>query len=59
VVVHGRGRASPGKHTRCRECAARASSVGATERRGGARGELSRGLPEQGRGERDRGHPRG
>jgi hypothetical protein len=55
----GEGGVSPGKHARCRYATAHARLIGEAERRGGARGGLSRGLPEQGRGERDGGHPRG
>jgi hypothetical protein len=50
---------SPGEPAMVRESAARASLVGETERRGGARGGLPQVLPERGRGERERGHPRG
>jgi hypothetical protein len=55
----GEGVGSPGEHARCREGAAHACLVGVTEREWGARGELPRGLPEQGRREGDRVHPWG
>jgi hypothetical protein len=55
----GEGVGSPGEHARCREGAARACLVGVTEWEWGARGELPRGLPEQGRRKGDRVHPWG